>query len=173
MSDVPWLSDRRARGYDLDLGLFFIFAGLEWASLLSCGQREIKGGNKVQQAGIKIKNGGSAWESNPPGTVLAPHNGFEDREPHQIAARFQIMNVVTYNIKFKSSQSCNKIKSVLIVVSAGLDHRFGQFPSAGRPRQGVFGRAAGCLSDSEFLPVWKKYPGVAGTMIRAFQPHGL
>ncbi|MFH0730579.1 MAG: hypothetical protein V2B19_30070, partial [Pseudomonadota bacterium] len=46
-------------------------------------------------------------------------------------------------------------------------HRFGQFPTAGRPRQGVFGRAAGCLSDSEFLPVWKKYPGVAGTMIKA------
>lgn len=29
------------------------------------------------------KNGGSAWESNPPGTVLAPHTGFEVREPHQ------------------------------------------------------------------------------------------
>ena len=28
-------------------------------------------------------NGGSAWESNPPGTVLAPHTGFEVREPHQ------------------------------------------------------------------------------------------
>jgi hypothetical protein len=50
---------------------------------------------------------------------------------------------------------------------AGLDHRFGRFPGAGRPRRGVFGRAAGCLSDSEFLPVWKKYPGVAGTMIKA------
>jgi hypothetical protein len=50
---------------------------------------------------------------------------------------------------------------------SGLDRRFGQFPTAGRPRQGVFGRAAGCLSDSEFLPVWKKYPGVAGTMIEA------
>ncbi|MFH0729498.1 MAG: hypothetical protein V2B19_24560 [Pseudomonadota bacterium] len=24
------------------------------------------------------------------------------------------------------------------------------------------------MSDSEFLPVWKKYPGVAGTMIKAF-----
>ncbi|MFH0729773.1 MAG: hypothetical protein V2B19_25950 [Pseudomonadota bacterium] len=23
------------------------------------------------------------------------------------------------------------------------------------------------MSDSEFLPVWKKYPGVAGTMIKA------
>ncbi|MFH0724798.1 MAG: hypothetical protein V2B19_00335, partial [Pseudomonadota bacterium] len=49
----------------------------------------------------------------------------------------------------------------------GFDHRFGQFPTAGRPRQGVFGRAAGCLSDSEFLSVWKKYPGVADTMIKA------
>ena len=27
--------------------------------------------------------GGSAWESNPPGTVSAPHTGFEVREPHQ------------------------------------------------------------------------------------------
>ncbi|MFH0729669.1 MAG: hypothetical protein V2B19_25420 [Pseudomonadota bacterium] len=51
--------------------------------------------------------------------------------------------------------------------SVGYDHRFGQFPTAGRPRQGVFGRAAGCLSDSEFLQVWEKYPGVADTMIKA------
>jgi len=27
--------------------------------------------------------GGSAWESNPPARVLAPHTGFEVREPHQ------------------------------------------------------------------------------------------
>ena len=32
--------------------------------------------------------GGSAWESNPPGTVLTPHTGFEVREPHQPAAHF-------------------------------------------------------------------------------------
>jgi hypothetical protein len=32
--------------------------------------------------------GGSAWESNPPGTVLAPHTGFEVRELHQTAAHF-------------------------------------------------------------------------------------
>jgi hypothetical protein len=44
---------------------------------------------------------------------------------------------------------------------------------AGRPRQGVFGRAAGCLSDSEFLPVWKKYPGVAETMIMAAMPRDM
>jgi hypothetical protein len=48
----------------------------------------------------------------------------------------------------------------LIIVSA-------DYPTAGRPHQGVFGRVAGCLSDSEFLPVWKKYPGVADTMIKA------
>ena len=35
-----------------------------------------------------IRDGGSAWESNPPGTVLAPHTGFEVREPHQPAAHF-------------------------------------------------------------------------------------
>jgi hypothetical protein len=34
-------------------------------------------------AGGEEKSGGSAWESNPPGTVLAPHTGFEVREPHQ------------------------------------------------------------------------------------------
>ena len=33
--------------------------------------------------------GGSAWESNPPGTVLTPHTGFEVREPHQPAAHFR------------------------------------------------------------------------------------
>ncbi|MFH0728386.1 MAG: hypothetical protein V2B19_18875 [Pseudomonadota bacterium] len=27
------------------------------------------------------------------------------------------------------------------------------------------------MSDSEFLPVWKKYPGVAGTMIKAGKSH--
>ncbi len=26
---------------------------------------------------------GDTWESNPPGTALLPHNGFEDRTPHQ------------------------------------------------------------------------------------------
>ena len=31
----------------------------------------------------KDKIGGSAWESNPPETVLTPHTGFEVREPHQ------------------------------------------------------------------------------------------
>ncbi len=36
------------------------------------------------------KVGGSAWESNPPGTVLAPHTGFEVREPHQRAVHFRI-----------------------------------------------------------------------------------
>jgi hypothetical protein len=30
-----------------------------------------------------LLNGGSAWESNPPARVLAPHTGFEVREPHQ------------------------------------------------------------------------------------------
>ena len=34
--------------------------------------------------------GGSAWESNPPGTVLTPHTGFEVREPHQPAAHFRL-----------------------------------------------------------------------------------
>jgi hypothetical protein len=28
-------------------------------------------------------NGGSAWESNPPGTRKAPRNGFEVREAHR------------------------------------------------------------------------------------------
>jgi hypothetical protein len=45
----------------------------------------------------------------------------------------------------------------------GLDHRFGQTGVMSRSRQGVFGSPASCLSDSEFLPGWKKYPGVAET----------
>jgi len=36
------------------------------------------------------ENGGSAWESNPPETVLAPHTEFEVREPHQRAVHFPI-----------------------------------------------------------------------------------
>ncbi|MFH0727872.1 MAG: hypothetical protein V2B19_16220 [Pseudomonadota bacterium] len=63
-------------------------------------------------------------------------------------------------------------KTLGLIVKNGLDHRFGQFPMTGRPRQGVFGRAAGCLSDSEFLTVWKKYPGVADTMIKASKTDG-
>jgi hypothetical protein len=39
--------------------------------------------------------GGSAWESNPPGTVLAPHTGFEVRELHQTAAHFHLNQVGT------------------------------------------------------------------------------
>jgi hypothetical protein len=37
-----------------------------------------------------IKTGGSAWESNPPGTVLAPHTGFEVREAHQRPWHFRV-----------------------------------------------------------------------------------
>jgi hypothetical protein len=37
----------------------------------------------------------------------------------------------------------------------------------GRPRRSVFGSSASCLSDSEFLPGWKKCPGVAEKMIKA------
>ncbi len=36
-------------------------------------------GNEITSKNDKIDEeiGGSAWESNPPGTVLAPHTGFE------------------------------------------------------------------------------------------------
>jgi hypothetical protein len=35
-------------------------------------------------ASTRQKIGGSAWESNPPGNAsVRPHNGFEDRAPHQ------------------------------------------------------------------------------------------
>ena len=44
---------------------------------------------------IIVKNGGSAWESNPPGGVLARHTGFEDQGPHQIAVHFRI-NLVLF-----------------------------------------------------------------------------
>ena len=45
--------------------------------------------------GDAVRNdGGSAWESNPPGTVLAPHTGFEVREPHQPAAHFRLVEVL-------------------------------------------------------------------------------
>ncbi len=37
----------------------------------------------IEKLMISMVFGGSAWESNPPGTVLAPHTGFEVREPHQ------------------------------------------------------------------------------------------
>jgi hypothetical protein len=50
----------------------------------------------------------------------------------------------------------------------GLDQPFGHLSMAGGPRRGVFGRAASCLSGSEFLPVWKKCPDAAGTMIKVF-----
>ena len=39
--------------------------------------------------------GGSARELNPPGTVLAPHTGFEVRELHQTAAHFHFNQVGT------------------------------------------------------------------------------
>ncbi len=41
--------------------------------------------------GDTIEIGGSAWESNPPGGVLARHTGFEDQGPHQIAVHFRDM----------------------------------------------------------------------------------
>jgi hypothetical protein len=39
--------------------------------------------------------------------------------------------------------------------------QFGPATVTGRSRQGIFGSPASCLSDSEFLPGWKKCPGVA------------
>jgi hypothetical protein len=38
---------------------------------------------------VKEGLGGSAQESNLPGTAELPHNGFEDRGRHQPAKRFQ------------------------------------------------------------------------------------
>jgi hypothetical protein len=38
-----------------------------------------------------------------------------------------------------------------------------------RPGKGVFVRPASCLSDSEFLPGWKKCPCLAGTTIKAME----
>ena len=54
-------------------------------TVLSFGGFDTHGAESVYtfRSGFDKKNGGSAWESNPPGTVLAPHTGFEDREPHQ------------------------------------------------------------------------------------------
>ena len=43
--------------------------------------------------------GGSAWESNPPGTVLAPHTGFEVREAHQRPWHFHERVCFLYTIK--------------------------------------------------------------------------
>ncbi|MFH0724770.1 MAG: hypothetical protein V2B19_00195 [Pseudomonadota bacterium] len=43
-------------------------------------------------------------------------------------------------------------------------------PCGEKVTQGVFGSPASCLSDSEFLPGWKKYPGVAETMIKPDKP---
>ncbi len=41
--------------------------------------------HKMENELLMIKGGygGSAWESNPPKTVLAPYTGFEVRELHQ------------------------------------------------------------------------------------------
>ena len=59
--------------------------------------------------------GGSAWESNPPGTVLAPHTGFEVRELHQTAAHFHKplkTNLVFIGTKlFEKTIDCNLLDS--------------------------------------------------------------
>lgn len=54
------------------------------------GKRRCLTGDSAGFYHFRQKNGGSAWESNPPGTVLAPHTGFEVRGPHQLAAHFRI-----------------------------------------------------------------------------------
>ena len=54
---LPWTDDNKKAL--ISQGLLYFF-GLLWMTI-----------------------GGSAWESNPPGTVLAPHTGFEVREAHQ------------------------------------------------------------------------------------------
>ena len=43
-----------------------------------------KEGRAVKKVKQKLsKNGGSGWESNPPKTLLMPHDGFEVREAHR------------------------------------------------------------------------------------------
>jgi hypothetical protein len=37
-----------------------------------------------------LKRGGSAWESNPPETLLTPPTGFEVQEGHQCPVHFRI-----------------------------------------------------------------------------------
>jgi hypothetical protein len=49
-----------------------------------------------------------------------------------------------------------------------FDPCFGEIPEVGRPCQDIFGKAAGCLGDSEFLPVWKKRSNTVNTMIKAY-----
>ena len=42
-----------------------------------------KKGQAIEPNPLIELDGGSAWESNPPARSLAPHTGFEVREPHQ------------------------------------------------------------------------------------------
>ena len=45
--------------------------------------RPIEAKFSKSRSALGTRFGGSAWESNPPGTGTPPHNGFEDREAHQ------------------------------------------------------------------------------------------
>ncbi len=48
------------------------------------------------------KNGGSAWESNPPAGLFIRHTGFEVRESHQ--SPFHFRSVVIFNIDWPKKQ---------------------------------------------------------------------
>jgi len=64
-------------------------AGVSASYLSQVMHGKKKPSNRVMELLTKInenvnqKSGGSAWESNPPKTLLTPPNGFEVREAHR------------------------------------------------------------------------------------------
>ena len=56
------------------------------------------------------------WESNPPGTVLPPHTGFEDPEAHQLLFCPHIFIPPIFSAEMKISLSINIIRYTLPVL---------------------------------------------------------
>lgn len=63
------------------------------------------------RAAIK-KSGGSAWESNPPATLDAPHTGFEVRGTHQDPTASLKNAISHFQIKYQTS-GCTHILSII------------------------------------------------------------
>ena len=113
---------------------------------------EVGSKKRPSRAGLE-KTGGSWWESNPPGTGLGPHNGFEVREAHQIPASFPSKLILPP--KHKASQGSDEgggPRRILVVehVGAGFALRQAPLVEVVQQERGRFTGEAGALLVNDY-----------------------
>ena len=86
-----WLDEEKNKNYkkiEQKINPFMLY---NFSQQLSGNVGNVSGNNfNGKKIIISIRNGGSAWESNPPTRLLTRYTGFEVREGHQSPFHFRI-----------------------------------------------------------------------------------